>query len=577
LLKTGIILRYVFLIIILAVSFIAVSCNNTAIPGKSEINGADFKDFTVETVAVSPSVAEINQSITVSLNVMNPNDTAGTGSVSLLVNKIEIESKSIELDAGAAGELSFIFSEAETGEYRIDAGNLSSVIYVVKQGGSMIDLIFPVNIELAVELSRLPDLKEIDNRDNEALVDIFLLASNEDSSLLIEEILDEGIKGKRSYCASLEALLWLAYDYDYEQLYSNFQHYNMHSFLLDSWRNSSTSDNYRSDRWKSIDDVVNRLNSPRLVSVYMRDNIEYDTDLFSAMTSSHLSKIFDVTTIFNSKKGVCRQMAVFAQHCLINSGYSYEGMTTGNYGVCFMGVHSTEEEYGHAVCTVKEDGSYYSINNGVFTGPFSNIETAANSAALFVGLSEWSVYITSDLDIITDHLIDDDIEPVILDDSAKKEFIKDKILDEWPSNAVSIDDPRNDYLAKIEDNVALDIESVKAFMNNNNLYISIEMARKLPKTHKASYFVYLDYDGDKEYDYKFGTNSTRRGLLIDRSINKYNKETFDAWWTINTTYQDTVEMQIPVDRYNIPCDVSIYCGAGYITMDMDTTEWLKIP
>ncbi|MBM3166568.1 MAG: hypothetical protein FJZ94_03865, partial [Chloroflexi bacterium] len=70
--------------------------------------------------------------------------------------------------------------------------------------------------EIYSEIAKLPDLSTIEEKDLKAGEEIFVLATNPKYKEAFELILNEGIKDRRKYCTPLEALLWIAYDKDFE-------------------------------------------------------------------------------------------------------------------------------------------------------------------------------------------------------------------------------------------------------------------------------------------------------------------------------------------------------------------------
>jgi len=215
-------------------------------------------------------------------------------------------------------------------------------------------------------LFKLPDLKEIDERDEEALEDIACLALNTKYRAAFEAMLNEGIKdNKRKYCSPLEALLWIAYDKDFNQNKS-IQNYYVESLMKEAWRYSATSAGYKSDRWGDFKEVVNRLNSPYLANLWALDNLVYDM--------SRLENVGDPETTFKLKRGICRHSGMFVTECLTRSGYSAWNFTV-LYGEQ-VGKHA-----GHSVSTVRAENGLWivwdSTRKGQIIGPFDNYDSLA--------------------------------------------------------------------------------------------------------------------------------------------------------------------------------------------------------
>ncbi len=364
-----------------------------------------LQDFGLANISISPVVVEIKQNVTVIIEVDNPNDAVTKNTITLKVNGEKVDSKSVELSPRAVDKVSFTFSKDSTGSYKVQVGSLSGMVFVVDPGGKLIDLIAKDNPDLSEELLKLPDLKEIDNKDNNALGHIYLLASNLGNWSFIKEVLNEGVKDSRPYCSPLEAILWLAYDDYFSKPNSNYNVFDIDSMLIAAWKTSKTSSNFSSARWQNLDEVIARLSSPRLVSMYMRENIKYNIAQADTLISKRSSNTFNINEIFTNKKGVCYDMAIFALHCLIKNGYNFKDINDGYYGACYLGMRTASGSFGHAVCLVRENNQYYIINNGTLKGPFTNIVSSVDSAAASVQMNNWSEYWLIDLDIKTDSLI----------------------------------------------------------------------------------------------------------------------------------------------------------------------------
>ncbi|MEM2122666.1 MAG: hypothetical protein QXE79_03420, partial [Candidatus Bathyarchaeia archaeon] len=242
-----------------------------------------------------------------------------------------------------------------------------------------LDKSYSNNPEVVEELTKLPDLLDVDERDLAALDNILFLVDESKNNAVYQKafasMLSEGIKGKRKYCSPLEALLWLAYDRDFRR--SNLlENYSLKSLINVAWKQSSASRNYKSDRWKNFAEVVNRLNSPDLVSAYMSNNIRYEDDPLNITQNASMT--------FIKKAGDCEDHAMFALYCLINNGYSYNNFDVfDNNAACGLDVQwgkiGSRNALGHAVCLYKKDNLFYYLDNSGFKkGPFNSIENVVN-------------------------------------------------------------------------------------------------------------------------------------------------------------------------------------------------------
>ncbi len=168
------------------------------------------------------------------------------------------------------------------------------------------------------EIAYIPTLSTIEEEDIKAVKNILQLATNPKYKVAFESMLKEGVPRKRKYSTPLEALFWIAYDdglkpYDLE-------YYSLENLITKAWRNTTTSNNYKSERWKDFDEVIDRLNSPYLVNIWVRDNLAYD------FTKAKSDKPL-IQYVLQGKKGVCRHVAAFATECLTQAGYKVKNFT----------------------------------------------------------------------------------------------------------------------------------------------------------------------------------------------------------------------------------------------------------
>jgi hypothetical protein len=249
--------------------------------------------------------------------------------------------------------------------------------------------------ELHQEILKLPELKQISDKEIEAIDDIVQLALDSRFKVAFVSLLDEGIKEKRKYCTPLQALLWIAYDREFSQD-NPMQDYTLKRLIDEAWVNTTTSMNFTSSRWLDFNDVTDRLNSPRLVSIYMVSNISFDFD--EAHSLPH--RFAPPTETFSRKKGICNEQSRFALYCLLNSGYSYDNFNLVTDGTCDLGI-DIDTLSGHDVCLVKEKGIFYTIDNGNLRGPFPNVVAAVDSTANRVNIVPWHNYYFRDLNLAT--------------------------------------------------------------------------------------------------------------------------------------------------------------------------------
>lgn len=261
----------------------------------------------------------------------------------------------------------------------------------------MSDIYTPIDktSELYQELLKLPDLQEIDDRDNEAIEDIAYLALNSRYRSAFETMLNEGIKDRRKYCAPLEALLWIAYDREFDKD-NPLQDYSLEKLINDAWQNTTTSKNFTSARWQDFDEVVDRLNSPQMIVSYLKNTFTY------VLTLKWMRDATPAKEFFDSRKGACMDHAAFAAYCLKQNGYDDVRGLEIRFDKLIEGV------MGHVVCLYWDptNDAYYVIDNvwpSSVHGPYKSAEEAASEACIRVtkGKAKLSYYNTANIDLST--------------------------------------------------------------------------------------------------------------------------------------------------------------------------------
>ena len=354
-------------------------------------------EFAVSNLVINPPITEVGEAVTVAVDVTNSGEVEGTYSAALLIEGSKVETKEVVVAPAATETVIFTFTEEATGSYSIKVGEVSGHVVVTETGDILAELkaVYP---ELYQELLRLPDLAEIDAEDNEAIEDIAYLALNPEYGEAFESMLDEGIRDKRKYCAPLEALLWIAYDREFDRPYYPLKSNSVGSLINEAWKVATSSNNYRSHRWQNFDEVVDRLSSPTLAAEYLVDNVAYDFAESVRMTETNVARWASPRETFQSKKGVCNEQARFALHCLLENGYYYDSFELHqDKAACCLGT-STLREWGHVTCLYIDDGLFYIIDTTLYmgkaiTGPFSSIEEAADAM-----MPNWVVYELADVE-----------------------------------------------------------------------------------------------------------------------------------------------------------------------------------
>ena len=224
--------------------------------------------------------------------------------------------------------------------------------------------------KLSNELSRLPDFMQRELKDIEALEDIIGLAVNSEYWQEFSKILNEGIKKNGKYCTLLQALLWIAYDEELDKE-NPLKDYSLEKLLGSAWENTVTSSNYKSERWKNFEEVIDRLNAPKFIERYMQNNFSY------SYTPGEAEGIKSAERIFNDKKGACYDHALFAAYCLKKNGYDKAWGVRVRFDQIVRGYF-----IGHIGCVYQDpkDSLYYTFDFGIagytIYGPFKSIKDA---------------------------------------------------------------------------------------------------------------------------------------------------------------------------------------------------------
>ena len=247
-----------------------------------------------------------------------------------------------------------------------------------------------LNPELVQELDKLPEIKDgVSAKDLEAIDDIYIMysRSDEEEKKAFNLIMDEGIKTSRKYSTPLQALLWIAYDKEFDG-YNPLKDYSREKLLDEAWVDSTISNNYESEEWQSFNDVVNRLNSPRLVSKYAVDNLVYDFESQERILKGEKVQWKTPEQTFTLQKGNCNEQSRFALYCLLQNGYEYDDFEENDKAACCLRAYVSDDQpgVGHCSCLYNDDSDeFFIIDIGRMAGqigivgPFTTIQQAADA------------------------------------------------------------------------------------------------------------------------------------------------------------------------------------------------------
>ncbi len=352
-------------------------------------------EFEVISLDITPQVALSGDTISVEAEVRNIGQREGSYSAVLNVGGVAAGTQTITLLPEASQRLVFSLTKDKAGSYQVSVGKFSASFKIKEPTLEQLKIDYP---ELYQELLKLPELTEIDEKDNEAIGEIAYLALRPEYKAAFESILDEGIKGKRKYCTPLQALLWIAYDREFNK-YNPLSDYSLTKLMNYAWKITTTSNIYQSEMWADFDVVVDRLNSPYLISLYTMENFLYDYERLAKIEAGDESVLTPLTPeqMFERKKGICYDYAHFELYCLMNNGYVYDSFEFHADGAaCHLYAGNPlapRGRNGHHTCLFIDGGSFYIIDttngpgNPGIKGPFKTAKEAADAT-----WSKWSIF-----------------------------------------------------------------------------------------------------------------------------------------------------------------------------------------
>lgn len=355
-------------------------------------------EFQVVHLDIAPSEVAPGDSARVMAYIKNIGSSRGIYAAKLIVDGMEVETKDVAVSPGSIERVTFSITKREPGTYRISMGRLDANLIVKHEVPASLTELEATYTELFQELLKLPEFEDIDAKDSEAIEDIAHLALNPTYRPAFEAMLSEGIKGKRKYCTPLQALLWIAYDKDFEK-YNPLRSYSLARLLDDAWESTTTSRKYTSERWRNFDDVIDRLSSPHLVNSYIEDNFSYDYEGYKTFKSTGRRVTQTPQQTFSRKMGQSFDWAGFALYCLLQNGYKYDDFEVHRDGsACLLQVRARDYIPGREnwVCLYADKGKFYTIDYGQnqnqrgINGPFSTV-AAASAATYPHGLGEYAL------------------------------------------------------------------------------------------------------------------------------------------------------------------------------------------
>jgi len=272
-----------------------------------------------------------------------------------------------------------------------------------------------VNPVLVEELRRLPELKRGLNEKGvlalKRIITFYSESPNPDEvKQIFDKILSVGKREYRKFSVPLQALLWTAEENELplgqnplaifskeKHMTFNLQMYgpdfryvtfnknldedeDVITFVTCIWKKT-----YTTDKWKDPNEIINRLNSPYLFDLFLRDNIRYDWEERERHRSSGFY-LKPVKETIKSRKGVCTDATNFAIKALGKAGYKVTPLKVYFKRPGFDWAHSTS----HTVGVLEESSKLYKIadvyliRDGI-VGPFKSIKEIAEKVAESLG------------------------------------------------------------------------------------------------------------------------------------------------------------------------------------------------
>jgi hypothetical protein len=97
-------------------------------------------EFTFGNLLITPSIADVDQAITITADVGNTGEVEGKYPVTLIINGDKVETKELTVSPGVTAKVSFAFAKDAAGIYSIEVGSLSRLVIVSKKGNIMAQL-----------------------------------------------------------------------------------------------------------------------------------------------------------------------------------------------------------------------------------------------------------------------------------------------------------------------------------------------------------------------------------------------------------------------------------------------------
>lgn len=166
---------------------------------------------------------------------------------------------------------------------------------------------------------------------------------------------------------------------------------------------------------------------------------------------------------------------------------------------------------------------------------------------------------------------------ILLEEIRSNNIIIDGVIDEWPSTAAMISDPSGDVSSDATSEKGADLKAIYTHMDENYLYVAIQVYRGLEPSLRRNYFIALDFNSDQRDEYHFGVRPDGNNWVFDHTIDENNWNAESTLGVVAAGEGDTIEVRIPRKEYEIPESILIYCRVTDGESTMDSTKWFEVP
>ncbi len=149
-------------------------------------------------------------------------------------------------------------------------------------------------------------------------------------------------------------------------------------------------------------------------------------------------------------------------------------------------------------------------------------------------------------------------------------------MNEWPSTALMISDPYGDISSNVVSEKGVDLKAVYALMDENYLYVAVQIFGVFAPSLRRNYFIALDFDKDRRDEYHFGVRPNGDTWVFDHTIDKSNWNAESTVGVVAAGEGDTIEIRIPREEYRIPGSILVYCRATEGGPTVDLTKWFEV-